>query len=167
MEIKYYPIEEINEASYNPRKITEDELAALKASIKKFGLVEPAVYNKRTSTLVGGHQRLRAAKELGYNEYPVFEVDLSEIEEKALNVALNSHVSMGKFDTEMLSEILEEIKLEMPELGIDLRFDVLGTDLKIDFDNLIDFSDAENKKQKFNFITCPHCKEVFEEGQRG
>lgn len=41
----------------NPRKITKERLEALKASIEKFGDLSGFVYNKRSETLIGGHQK--------------------------------------------------------------------------------------------------------------
>jgi ParB-like chromosome segregation protein Spo0J len=44
-------------APYNPRKISDHDLEALRRSMKFFGVVEPVVVNKRTGRIVGGHQR--------------------------------------------------------------------------------------------------------------
>lgn len=45
-------------ASYNPRKMSEEERRDLEDSIKEFGTVVPVVVNigKRKDTLIGGHQ---------------------------------------------------------------------------------------------------------------
>jgi DNA modification methylase len=133
MQVIDVPINQINPAKYNPRTITDKELAGLMESIKKFGFVEPLIVNKRTNTLCGGHQRLKAAEKLGHKTVPITHVDLSEAEEKALNVALNSHTIQGKFDTEVLHALLDEIKVEMPELSVSLNMDDLAVDMKIDF----------------------------------
>lgn len=41
----------------NPRKITDKKLDALKRSLAKYGDLSGFVFNRRTKTLVGGHQR--------------------------------------------------------------------------------------------------------------
>lgn len=123
MKIKQVKISDINPAKYNPRKITDKELAGLKESLKKFGFVEPLIVNTRTNTLVGGHQRLKAAESLGHTDVPVMEVDLSLSEEKALNVALNSSTISGKYDEEILKELLAEIKMEIPDIFSNLNMD--------------------------------------------
>lgn len=115
-------IKDINVATYNPRDISEEELAGLRESIKKFGFVEPLVFNLTTSTLVGGHQRLKAAELEGYTEVPVSLVRLSLAEEKALNVALNSHTISGKFNNDILRPLLAEIKAELPDVFSALNF---------------------------------------------
>lgn len=46
-------------AAYNPRKISDAELAALKQSEEVFGDLGGIVFNRRTGNLVGGHQRVK------------------------------------------------------------------------------------------------------------
>ncbi len=131
--IVYYKIEDIKPAKYNPRVISDEELSGLRESIKEFGIIDPLIINKRSGVLIGGHQRLKAADLEGYTEVPVVELDLGDIKEMALNVALNSHTIQGKFDLELLHGVLDEIKCEIPELHFSLNMPKLEMDLKIDF----------------------------------
>lgn len=108
MKIKKVSINEIKEAPYNPRKMTQEELEKLKASIKKFGYVEPVIINKRTNFVIGGNQRLKALKELGYKEISAIILDLDEKQEKALNIALNK--INGDWDIDKLKILFEELK---------------------------------------------------------
>ncbi len=89
-------------AEYNPRQLTKDQHSQLKDSIKRFGLVDPLIVNKnkeRKNILVGGHQRLRIAKELGINKIPCVEVDLNMDQEKELNIRLNKNVGEWDYDS--------------------------------------------------------------------
>jgi len=90
---------------YNPRIISDHDLAALARSMNEFGVVEPVVVNRRTGRIVGGHQRVKAAEASGIEELPVVYVDLDEAAEKQLNIALN-RIS-GEFDLEKLSDLLK------------------------------------------------------------
>lgn len=112
LEQKYVKIDSVNPAPYNPRAITETAFAGLKESIKKFGFVDPLIINRATGNLIGGHQRLKAAEILGLEEVPAVFVDLTPIEEKALNVSLNNQEISGHF-TDVLQDLLTEIKLEL------------------------------------------------------
>ena len=59
-------------AEYNPRQMTQEQRQSLIDSIKRFGLVDPILINKnpeRKNVIVGGHQRVTIAKELGINIY--------------------------------------------------------------------------------------------------
>lgn len=147
-----YKKDEIKPASYNPRSITDTELEGLKESIKKFGLVENLIVNKKTGTLLSGHQRYKAACILGYETFPVVEVDLSLSEEKALNVVLNSQHISGQYDEEILKDLLKEIKIDLPEyesLRLDLyEIDTLDTS-EVTLPDLGDGSDPDMQQVTF------------------
>lgn len=128
LQINYVPIAQISPSEYNPRAISKEALEGLKHSLTKFGCTQPLIVNKKTNVLVGGHQRLRAAAELGWQEVPVVYVDLSEMEEKALNVVLNNKHIEGFFIDE-LQVVLQELKSEFgDDYFTDLKFDSLVTD---------------------------------------
>lgn len=107
MKIEIRDINSISLAKYNPRRISKDAHASLVASINRFGFVDPVIVNDRTGVLVGGHQRIKAAKELNLASIPVVSVDLDEAEEKALNVALNK--ISGEWDMDALRSVLTDI----------------------------------------------------------
>ncbi len=116
-------------APYNPRQISEDALAGLGASVDRFGLVEPVVWNRRTGHVVGGHQRLKVLQARGVTETDVVVVDLPEGEEKALNVALNSPRIAGEWTPDALG-VVDEVAALFPDLAEALRFMDLRTDLE-------------------------------------
>jgi ParB-like chromosome segregation protein Spo0J len=110
MEIEKITLEKINPAAYNPRKDLkpgDSEYEKLRKSITEFGFVEPLVWNRRTGNLVGGHQRLKILKEMGFSEVEVSVVDLDDAKEKALNIALNK--ISGDWDMPLLKDLLEEL----------------------------------------------------------
>lgn len=109
MEIKWHQeerkISELIPASYNPRKLTEQQAEDLKASLGKFGLAEPIVINTN-NTVIGGHQRLRTMADLYGVDFlvqvnvPHRQLELEE--EKELNIRLNRNV--GEWDWEVLNK---------------------------------------------------------------
>ena len=103
-------------APYNPRKISPHDFSSLRLSLSKFGAVEPVVVNVRTNRLVGGHQRLKAADAEGLSTFPAVEVDLSETEERQLNIALNRIA--GEWDEEKLIAVLDEIEAADGDLAL-------------------------------------------------
>lgn len=110
MRIEKRKIDELIPAIYNPRKdltINDAEYKKIKRSIETFGYVDPIIVNERTGVIVGGHQRLKVLRELGYEEIEVSIVDLDEKQEKALNIALNK--ISGEWDFELLKDLLEEL----------------------------------------------------------
>lgn len=94
-------------APYNPRRIDDRQLSALRKSLRNFGAVEPVVANRRTGLVVGGHQRIKAAQAEGIATLPVVWVDLDPTQERQLNLALN-RIS-GEWDEPALAALLEEM----------------------------------------------------------
>ena len=97
-------------APYNPRKISDHDLDALRRSLRFFGTVEPVVVNRRSGRIVGGHQRVKAAEAEGIDELPVCYVDLDDPSEKQLNLALNR--IHGEWDEEALERVLADLKTQ-------------------------------------------------------
>lgn len=111
-------IDKLKEAEYNPRVPLEagmPDYEHLKRSIQYFGNVEPVVWNERTGNVVGGHQRLRVLKDLGYTEIPCTVVNLDDEEEKVLNLALNK--IKGEWDWNKLDEMLAGFDMEVATLS--------------------------------------------------
>ena len=123
IEIRVMKLAELIPASYNPRDISPKAFAGLKKSIEKYGDQGLLVWNRRSKTLVSGHQRVKAMQELDWTEARVSVVDLSEEDEKALNITLNNPHIAGEF-TDGLAPLLEELKLELPEFE-ELKLDEL------------------------------------------
>ena len=95
-------------AEYNPRQIKKDQYKHLKDSIERFGLVDPIIVNKhkdRDNIIVGGHQRVRVATDMGIDKVPTVEVNLTYDKERELNVRLNKNT--GEWDHDVLANLFE------------------------------------------------------------
>ncbi len=108
-------IESLNSAAYNPRKWSDKAISDLKESINRFGFVDPLIVNSaenRHNIVIGGHFRLKVAKDSGMMTVPVVYINIPDIEkEKELNLRLNKNVGdwdwdlLAKFDESFLSDI--------------------------------------------------------------
>lgn len=138
MEFEVKRIADMNRAAYNPRvdlQPEDEEYQAIERSLKRHGLVQPIVWNRRTNTVVSGHQRLTVLEAQGETEVTVSVVDLDDIQEKELNVALNKIT--GEWDDDKLSVILNELGEEATDTGFTLpEIDVLRDELKTYFDDV-------------------------------
>lgn len=109
LRVEYIPVTVLKENEYNPKKFSKESLEAIKESIVAFGFVDPLVVNgasTRKNILIGGHARLKIAKELGYETVPVVYVNIPILEkEKELNLRL--HKNQGEFDFELLAKFDE------------------------------------------------------------
>lgn len=118
MNIQKIKIEELKPMEYNPRKDLkpeDEEYQKIKKSINEFGYVTPIIINSNFN-VIGGHQRLKVLKELGYVEVECVVVDLDQNKEKALNIALNK--ISGDWDNDKLEELLENLESENFDLSI-------------------------------------------------
>ena len=106
MQVVEVSVGKLNPSAYNPRVISDEDMDSLKRAMEEFGCVEPLVVNKDFS-VIGGHQRLVAAKDLGWKKVPVVMVDLPQDKAMALNLALNR--IHGDWDFGKLRDVLEEI----------------------------------------------------------
>ena len=114
MEIQQLAISSLAPAPYNPRRCSDWEMRKLMRNIEKFGLVENIVVNK-DMTIISGHQRVEACKNLGLETIPAYVVDLPKDQEQALNLAMN-RIS-GEFDEAKLADLLKDFTDEQKMLS--------------------------------------------------
>ena len=107
LNIVYVPIKELKPSEYNPRKISKESFEQLKESIRRFQMVDPIIVNaapNRRNIVIGGHMRLRGARELGFKEIPVVYVKIPDIkQEQELNIRLNKNT--GEWDFSLLANL--------------------------------------------------------------
>ena len=146
MIIETKKLSDLKPAPYNPRTSTKKQEKKLQESLTKFGVVEPIIFNKQTGYIVGGHFRVRELKKLGYKEVECVIVDLSEEDEKELNIRLNANT--GEWDWDTLAN--EWDVEELCEWGLDIpNFDGVG--LSDEFGE--DFSLPDGDKAPFQQMT--------------
>lgn len=125
----------------NPRKITDEKLKMLKASLDEFGSLDGFIFNRKTQRLAGGHQRLKVMPKnaeirisesfkeptktgtvafgfviLDGERHPYREVEWDETTEKAANIAANK--GAGVWDMPQLSEWFSELDTSGFELDL-------------------------------------------------
>ena len=109
LHIVQVPVATLKASEYNPRRWNESQTEALKESIRRFGMVDPLLANSasgRENILIGGHFRLKVAKDLGIKEVPVVFIRITDLEkERELNIRLNKN--LGEFDFDLLKSFDE------------------------------------------------------------
>lgn len=142
MEFKSININELKPAEYNPRidlQPGDKEFEKIRKSIEEFGYVDPVIINK-DGTIVGGHQRYKVLKDMGYSEIQCIVIDVDKEKEKALNIALNK--ISGDWDKNKLKVLLSELQgvglaeitgFDLAELGmLGVQEEVIEDDFDID-----------------------------------
>jgi DNA modification methylase len=101
----------------NPRRIGDEDLDSLERSLRQFGFVQPVLARREDGTVIGGHQRLVAARRLGLATVPVTYLDLSIEQAHLLNLALNK--IGGSFDEQLLARLLADLQ-SSPDIDLSL-----------------------------------------------
>ena len=108
MSVEEVPIDLLRPDPSNPRRISDESLDSLTRSLRRFGFVQPVLARREDRTVIGGHQRLVAARRLGLRSVPVTWLDLSVEQARLLGLALN-RIS-GTWDEQLLARLLADLQ---------------------------------------------------------
>jgi DNA modification methylase len=115
--MEHVAIDDLKPDPANPRRISDDELEALTRSLQEYGFVQPVLARREDNTVIGGHQRLLAARRLGTKKVPVIFLDLTQEQARVLNLGLNK--ISGQWDQELLARMVADLsELETVDLGL-------------------------------------------------
>ncbi len=104
-------VESLKPYERNPRKISKESYAALKASITELGFHQRILCQPDLS-IAGGHQRVRALKELGFKEIAVLVPDRTLTDDEFRRLLVTDNPPFGDFDFDMLA-----VDYDVGELG--------------------------------------------------
>lgn len=119
--VPQFDMAKLNPNPNNPRIMLPQEMDKLRRSLEKFGFVDPIIVRAEDNTIIGGHQRVEAAKAEGWTEpIPVMLVKgLTDEEAVLLSLALNK--ISGQFDESLLTDLFTQLDIEMADV---LEFDM-------------------------------------------
>ena len=153
---------DIHGADYNPRKISESAKKKLRKKMKEWGAVQPIVVNRRTMTIVGGHQRIDAMDSILRKddyELTVAMIDVDEKQEAAINVFLNNPSAQGEWDVFALQD-MKDIFPDM-DFQIDMGFD--ESDITIMFGKQEEDTKLMEEQSKAQEYTADHFRNAKRE----
>lgn len=141
MNITDVNIESIIPYNNNPR-VNEEAVEVVKKSLQEFGFQQPLVLDKK-STIIVGHTRYTAAKQLGLQKVPcVIAKDLDEEKIKAYRIMDNKSAEFASWNYGLLTKEITDL------LDADYNLDFTGfseeelIDLGIDLnDEFVDITD--------------------------
>jgi len=111
LEIVYLPVDSLEEYEGNARDHGEEDVAAIKRSIEKFGFDDPIGIWSDHNVIVEGHGRLMAAKALGMKEVPCIRLDhMTDAERKAYGLAHNKTAELSRWN-------FGKLEMELSGLG--------------------------------------------------
>lgn len=121
-------VDKIAENPYQPRKqFDAEELAALTASVKNHGVLQPLVVRQvgESYQLIAGERRLRAAKEAGLADVPVHVVTFDD--QQVFEAALVENIQRADLNpiekAQGFKEYMDRYKVTQDQLGARLGMD--------------------------------------------
>lgn len=132
--IQMMSIDTVKPYIYNPR-VNDQAVDAVARSIEEFGFRSPIVVDE-SKTIINGHTRLKAAKQLGLEQVPVLLADdLTEEQVRAFRLADNKTAELAEWDDDMLEEELSLLDdIDMSEFG----FEEIVEELEVEEDEGFD-----------------------------
>lgn len=139
MEIVTLKIDSLTMHKGNAKLHPQEQIDQIKESIKLYGFNDPIGIWGKKNTIVEGHGRYMAAKELGMDEVPCVRLDhLSDKQRREYMLVHNQTTMNSGWDFDLLDDELESLDFD----GFDFGFDSLLDDDKDE--------PAERKEAKFN-----------------
>lgn len=156
LKVEYLPVEQLKPYEKNAKIHTQEQIEQIKNSIREFGMNDPIGIWGKDNLIVEGHGRLQACKELGMKEVPVIRLDdLTDEQRRAYTLVHNQTTMNTGFDVNILAEELDNIDIDMSELGF------LDSE-EVDLDDFFTEPEEPNEKEKeTETITCPYCHKQF------
>lgn len=126
--IKRVAIATLREYPTNARLHGEHNLDSIAASLTRHGQVEPLVVQLSTRYVIGGNGRLRAMLHLGWSECDIVELDIDDVQAKALSLTLNQTGLSSSWDGELVLTQIDDLSAEGIEFG-ELGFTQIDLDV--------------------------------------
>lgn len=119
LKVEYVPIESITPYKNNAKRHPKRQIEQIVKSIQQFGMDDPIGVWK--NTIVEGHGRLEACKQLGYKTIPIIRLDhLTDEQRKAYTLVHNQLAISTTFDLELVKLELEDVtSINMADFGFD------------------------------------------------
>ena len=110
--IRRVRLDALHQDPANARAHGPENMAAIEASLARFGQAEPLVVHAGTGRVIGGNGRLAAMRKLGWSEADIVELDLAAVDATALGIALNRTGELAEWDDEALAKLLASLRDE-------------------------------------------------------
>ena len=106
MNVEQVALDELKLYAKNPRK---GDVSLIAESLEAYGQYKPITVNKRNGEILAGNHTYQAAQKLGWDSIAVTYVDVDETTAAKIVAIDNRTADQGKYDTELLLSLLDEL----------------------------------------------------------
>lgn len=147
-------VDELKLDPKNARKHPDRNLAAIRASLERFGQQKPIVV-KKDGTVIAGNGTLEAARVLGWTHLDVVRTELDGADAAAFAIADNRTGELSEWDITALAEAMESVGSDLAsDLGWNAE-DIVNAALDTDDDSgLMAATDGRYKEQYGVIVIC-------------
>lgn len=112
-----YELVPIDAVKPHPRNAKKGNVQVIADSIERNGFYGALVVQRKTSSILVGNHRWKAAKQVGMTEVPVLWVDVDDATEKRLLLVDNRSSEIGSYDNKGIAALLQEVQDATGHLG--------------------------------------------------
>lgn len=149
LKIEYIAVEDLKPYEKNNKKHEDFDIGEIAKSISKYEMIDPVGIWGKDNTIVEGHGRVLACKQLGIDKVPCIRLDhLTDEQRREYAIVHNKSQELALYDFDNLADELADLDLS------DFDFD-FGIDTDTDNDAEIVEDEVEHKSLVDRFIVPP------------
>lgn len=121
LKVERVPIDSVRVYAKNAKLHPAEQIEQIKKSIQDFGNNDPIAVWGKDSTIVEGHGRYIALKELGYEEVDIIRLDhLTDEQRRAYALVHNKLTMNSGFNFDLLQEELSNFSIDLSDFDLNL-----------------------------------------------
>ena len=131
LKIEYIAVEDLKPYEKNNKKHEDFDIGEIAKSISKYEMIDPVGIWGKDNTIVEGHGRVLACKQLGIDKVPCIRLDhLTDEQRREYAIVHNKSQELALYDFDNLADELAEINLDAFNFDFGVSFDDDDTETK-------------------------------------
>ena len=131
LKIEYIAVDDLKPYEKNNKKHEDFDIGEIAKSISKYEMIDPVGIWGKDNTIVEGHGRVLACKQLGIDKVPCIRLDhLTDEQRREYAIVHNKSQELALYDFDNLADELSEINLDAFNFDFGVSFDDDDTETK-------------------------------------